>query len=48
MELFEFNDPHEKITKYYHAALFNVLNSGIRICAVGSWFDQVVPVCLII
>ncbi|OUM59642.1 hypothetical protein PIROE2DRAFT_46874, partial [Piromyces sp. E2] len=28
---------------YYHAALFNVLNSGIRICAIGSWFDQVVP-----
>ncbi|ORX41699.1 hypothetical protein BCR36DRAFT_375077 [Piromyces finnis] len=42
-ELFRFNDPHERITKYYHAALFNVLNSGVRICAVGSWFDQVVP-----
>ncbi|KAL6611937.1 hypothetical protein LY90DRAFT_409958 [Neocallimastix californiae] len=42
-ELFVFNDPHEQITKYYHAALFNVLNSGVRICAIGSWFDQVVP-----
>ncbi|KAJ3083811.1 hypothetical protein HDU99_005899 [Rhizoclosmatium hyalinum] len=42
-QLFDFNDPTASITKRYHAAISQVLNAGIRICCVGSWYDQVVP-----
>ncbi|KAI9346549.1 hypothetical protein BDR26DRAFT_916496 [Obelidium mucronatum] len=42
-QLFEFNDPNSSITKRYHTAISQVLNAGIRICCVGSWYDQVVP-----
>ncbi|KAJ3065422.1 hypothetical protein HDU98_011209 [Podochytrium sp. JEL0797] len=42
-QLFEFNDPTSSITRRYHAAISQVLNAGIRICCVGSWYDQVVP-----
>ncbi|KAJ3398199.1 hypothetical protein HDU80_009153 [Chytriomyces hyalinus] len=42
-QLFEFNDPNSSVSRLYHAAIGQVLNAGIRICAVGSWYDQVVP-----
>ncbi|KAI8613246.1 hypothetical protein BC830DRAFT_491547 [Chytriomyces sp. MP71] len=42
-QLFDFNDPTSAISRRYHAAIGQVLNAGIRICAVGSWYDQVVP-----
>ncbi|KAJ3124380.1 hypothetical protein HK100_011259, partial [Physocladia obscura] len=42
-QLFDFNDPGTAITRRYHAAISQVLNAGVRICAVASWYDQVVP-----
>ncbi|KAJ3031324.1 UNVERIFIED_CONTAM: hypothetical protein HDU68_005066 [Siphonaria sp. JEL0065] len=42
-QLFDFNDPNASITKRYHTAISQVLNAGIKICCVASWYDQVVP-----
>ncbi|KAI8907420.1 hypothetical protein DFJ77DRAFT_434588 [Powellomyces hirtus] len=42
-ELFEFNDANSDISKKYHIAMRHVLSSGLRVVAVGSWYDQVVP-----
>ncbi|KAI8826005.1 uncharacterized protein EV422DRAFT_563820 [Fimicolochytrium jonesii] len=42
-ELFEFNDPNTEIAKKYQIAMRYVLAHGIRAVAVGSWYDQVVP-----
>ena len=42
-QLFDFNDPNSAISQEYYAALHNVLSSGAKFIAVGSWYDQVVP-----
>ncbi|KAJ3388767.1 glycoside hydrolase 15 protein [Entophlyctis sp. JEL0112] len=42
-QLFDFNDPNSLIAKRYHVAISQILNAGVRICCVGSWYDQVVP-----
>ncbi|KAJ3313950.1 hypothetical protein HDV04_001256 [Boothiomyces sp. JEL0838] len=42
-QLFDFNDPNAKITIAYYKALEYILSNGVRISAVGSWYDQVVP-----
>ncbi|TPX56423.1 hypothetical protein SpCBS45565_g08414 [Spizellomyces sp. 'palustris'] len=42
-ELFEFNDPNSEIAKKYNIAMRHILASGVRVVAVGSWYDQVVP-----
>ncbi|KAJ3148121.1 hypothetical protein HDU89_004968 [Geranomyces variabilis] len=42
-ELFDFNEPNSTISKKYHIAMRHVLSCGLRVTAVGSWYDQVVP-----
>jgi hypothetical protein len=42
-ELFDFNTSASSISKRYHSALDAVLNSGCKFVAIGSWYDQVVP-----
>ncbi|KAI8799301.1 hypothetical protein BJ742DRAFT_846737 [Cladochytrium replicatum] len=42
-ELFEFNTSNSLISRRYHNALRQLLSSGVRLTAVGSWYDQVVP-----
>ncbi|KAI9015546.1 hypothetical protein DFJ74DRAFT_609352 [Hyaloraphidium curvatum] len=46
-ELFEFCDDPERDpnsnSARYKRALEHILSSGVRVVAVGSWFDQVVP-----
>ncbi|KAJ3269502.1 hypothetical protein HDV01_001348 [Terramyces sp. JEL0728] len=42
-QLFDFNDPSATITTAYYKALEYILSRGVRISAVGSWYDQVVP-----
>jgi hypothetical protein len=45
-ELFEFNSSQSYISQQFRSAMERILNSGIKVCAVGSWYDQVVPVIL--
>ncbi|KAJ3162104.1 hypothetical protein HDU86_005802 [Geranomyces michiganensis] len=42
-ELFDFNEPNSTISKKYHIAMRHILSCGLRVTAVGSWYDQVVP-----
>ncbi|KAJ3217914.1 hypothetical protein HDU67_007065 [Dinochytrium kinnereticum] len=42
-ELFEFNDWKSRIARKYQEAMADVLASGTKVVAVGSWYDQVVP-----
>ncbi|KAJ3016157.1 hypothetical protein HKX48_004179 [Thoreauomyces humboldtii] len=42
-ELFEFNDSSAEISKKYHIAMRHILSHGVRLVAIGSWYDQVVP-----
>ncbi|RKO99067.1 hypothetical protein CXG81DRAFT_15080 [Caulochytrium protostelioides] len=42
-ELFEFNNPSSAISRKYRYAVQNMLTHGVRITAIGSWYDQVVP-----
>ncbi|KAJ3252028.1 hypothetical protein HK104_007337, partial [Borealophlyctis nickersoniae] len=42
-ELFEFNNPDSEISRKYQDAMRQILGSGVRVIAVGSWYDQVVP-----
>nr|KAJ3423047.1 hypothetical protein HK105_003873 [Polyrhizophydium stewartii] len=42
-QLFDFNDPTSAIAQTYYAAIHKVLSAGARFIAVGSWYDQVVP-----
>ncbi|KAJ3333590.1 hypothetical protein HDU76_006331 [Blyttiomyces sp. JEL0837] len=42
-QLFEFNDWNSPISIKYRTAMSQVLASGTRVVAVGSWYDQVVP-----
>ncbi|KAJ3101403.1 hypothetical protein HDU97_001390 [Phlyctochytrium planicorne] len=42
-ELFEFNDWGSRISRKYQDAMADVLASGTKVVAVGSWYDQVVP-----
>ncbi|KAJ1534835.1 hypothetical protein HK096_003332 [Nowakowskiella sp. JEL0078] len=42
-ELFEFNNTETKIAKKYSENMSAVLEAGVKVVAVGSWFDQVVP-----
>ena len=42
-QLFEFNDPNTIIARQYYRALKSVLSTGTRVCMIGSWYDQVVP-----
>ena len=42
-QLFDFNDPSTAISRQYYRALRSVLTSGTKVCMVGSWYDQVVP-----
>ncbi len=43
-ELFEFCNPNSKISKDYYQAMEFILNNQVRVVAIASWFDQVVPV----
>ena len=43
-QLFDFNYPSTYISKMFSKAMENLVQSGVRIAAVGSWYDQVVPV----
>ena len=42
-ELFDFNNPNSSVSKKYYESLEDVLNTGVKILFVSSWFDQVVP-----
>lgn len=42
-ELFDFNDPTSAVSIKYKGAMMEILESGVRYVAVGSWYDQVVP-----
>ncbi|KAH9244717.1 hypothetical protein BSLG_002278 [Batrachochytrium salamandrivorans] len=42
-QLFEFNDPNSEISQAYYIAAHKVLSAGTRFIAVGSWYDQAVP-----
>ncbi|KAJ3092004.1 hypothetical protein HK102_011630 [Quaeritorhiza haematococci] len=42
-ELFEFNNPSSTISVKYQTALDYILSKGVRVVAVASWYDQVVP-----
>ncbi|KAJ3184447.1 hypothetical protein HDU85_001752 [Gaertneriomyces sp. JEL0708] len=42
-ELFEFNDANSEIAKKYVIAMRHMLSCGVRVVAIGSWYDQVVP-----
>ncbi|KAI8850855.1 hypothetical protein BC829DRAFT_466346 [Chytridium lagenaria] len=42
-ELFEFNDWGSRIARKYQDGMADVLASGTKVVAVGSWYDQVVP-----
>ncbi|KAI8910968.1 hypothetical protein EDD86DRAFT_130706 [Gorgonomyces haynaldii] len=42
-ELFDFCDGNSKIATQYSKALTEILDLGVRVVAVGSWYDQVVP-----
>ncbi|XJO75150.1 hypothetical protein BDV3_005869 [Batrachochytrium dendrobatidis] len=42
-QLFEFNDPDSSISREYYQAAYKVLSAGARFIAVGSWYDQAVP-----
>ena len=42
-ELFDFNNPTSPISLAYHSAMKFILDSGCRYTAIGSWYDQVVP-----
>ncbi|KAI9358637.1 hypothetical protein DFJ73DRAFT_757919 [Zopfochytrium polystomum] len=43
-QLFEFNDWNSPISKQFRSAIADILDAGARVVAVGSWYDQVVPV----
>jgi hypothetical protein len=45
-QLFDFNDPESPISKLFSRCMVNVLESGVKITAIGSWYDQVVPVSI--
>lgn len=42
-ELFLLNNPVSKISQKYIRSICEILSKGIKIFAVGSWNDQVVP-----
>lgn len=42
-ELFDFGDPKSDVSQAYHAVLTKLLQKGVKFVAVGSWYDQVVP-----
>lgn len=42
-ELFDFNSSTSTISQRYYASLATVLDSGAKFVAIGSWYDQVVP-----
>ncbi len=42
-QLFDFNNPKSEISILYYNAMKHLLNSGARYVALGSWYDQVVP-----
>jgi hypothetical protein len=42
-QLFDFNDPFSEVSKEYYDCMSNILHSGVRFVAIGSWYDQVVP-----
>ncbi|KAI9103013.1 hypothetical protein DFS34DRAFT_700745 [Phlyctochytrium arcticum] len=42
-ELFEFNDANSDIARKYYIGMRHILASGVRVVALGSWYDQVVP-----
>lgn len=42
-QLFSFNDSSSQISVATAAAIRSVLDAGVRVFAVGSWYDQVVP-----
>lgn len=42
-ELFDFNDPAKDVSDSYMNAMKDILESGCRYIAIGSWYDQVVP-----
>ena len=42
-ELFSFNDGDSSISTQYKTELLEILNAGVKILSVASWYDQVVP-----
>ncbi len=42
-ELFDFNNPNSSVSKKYYESIEDVLNTGVKLVFVSSWFDQVVP-----
>ncbi|KAJ3303152.1 hypothetical protein HDV03_004140 [Kappamyces sp. JEL0829] len=42
-ELFDFNDPTSTVSVAYREAMNDILTAGCRYVAIGSWYDQVVP-----
>jgi hypothetical protein len=45
-QLFDFNLWNSTISMKYREAMVHLLGVGVRVVAVGSWYDQVVPVSL--
>eukprot|EP00842_Homolaphlyctis_polyrhiza_P002610 jgi/Hompol1/334/HPOL_005282-RA len=43
-QLFEFNEPTSMISTMFYNALHRILTAGVAFTAVGSWYDQVVPI----
>ena len=42
-ELFDFNDPASRVSDAYMMAMKDILECGCKYVAIGSWYDQVVP-----
>ncbi|KAI8926790.1 hypothetical protein BC831DRAFT_399503 [Entophlyctis helioformis] len=42
-QLFDYNDPTSPTALAYYSAMHKVLDAGARFIAVGSWYDQAVP-----
>lgn len=42
-ELFNFNNPNSLVSEAYMNAMKEILESGCKYVAIGSWYDQVVP-----
>ncbi|KAJ3206315.1 hypothetical protein HK099_000572 [Clydaea vesicula] len=42
-ELFSFNDGESRISRKYQVAMHHILEAGVKIVSIASWYDQVVP-----
>jgi hypothetical protein len=42
-QLFDFNDPYAEVSRRFYDSMSHILHCGVRVAAIGSWYDQVVP-----